>query len=53
MMAQAASQTVTAAGQELPIEGKTVKALTLLSVKRTLDLFAGNYGQKIPLDDDR
>ena len=42
----------TAARQELPIEGKTVRALTLLSVKRTLDLFAGNHGQKVPLDDD-
>ena len=41
-----------AARQELPIEGKTVRALTLLSVKRTLDLFAGNHGQKVPLDDD-
>ena len=29
-----------------------MRALTLLSVKRTLDLFAGNHGQKVPLDDD-
>lgn len=39
--------------QELPIEGKTVKALTLLAVKRTFDLFAGNYGQKVPHDEAR
>jgi len=51
-----ATATVPEAGpsrQELPIEGKTVKALTLLSVKRTFDLFAGNHGQKIPLDEAR
>ena len=42
-----------AAGQELPIEGKTVKALTLLSLKRTFDLFAGNYGQKAAADEAR
>ncbi len=39
--------------QELPVEGKTVKALTLLSVKRTFDLFTGNHGQKVPLDEER
>ena len=42
-----------AAGQELPIEGKTVKALTLLSLKRTFDLFAGNFGQKAAADEAR
>ena len=41
------------AAQELPIEGKTVKALTLLGVKRTFDLFTGNHGQKVPLDEER
>lgn len=35
------------------MEGKTVKALTLLSVKRTFDLFTGNHGQKVPLDEER
>ena len=39
--------------QELPIQGKTVKALTLLAVKRSFDLFAGNHGQKVPLDEAR
>lgn len=39
-------------GGELPIEGKTVKALTLLSLKRTYDLFVGNHGQKPGLDED-
>ncbi|KAK9809212.1 hypothetical protein WJX72_011496 [[Myrmecia] bisecta] len=38
--------------QDLPIEGKTVKALTLLSLKRSYDLFVGNHGQKVPLDED-
>ena len=42
-----------AVGQELPIEGKTVKALTLLSLKRTFDLFAGNFGQKAAADEAR
>ncbi len=37
---------------ELPIQGKTVKALTLLSLKRTHDLFVGNHGQKVPLDEE-
>lgn len=31
---------------------KTVKALTLLSLKRTFDLFSGNYGQSLPLDEE-
>lgn len=40
--------------QELPIEGKTVRALTLLSVKRTLDMFAGSHGDgRVPLDEER
>jgi hypothetical protein len=42
-----------AAVQELPIEGKTVKALTLLSLKRTFDLFAANHGQKAAADEAR
>lgn len=37
---------------ELPIEGKTVKALTLLSLKRTYDLFVGNHGQKAAQDEE-
>jgi pleiotropic regulator 1 len=41
-----------AAAGELPIQGKTVKALTLLSLKRTHDLFVGNHGQKVPLDEE-
>lgn len=36
----------------LPIEGKTVKALTMLSLKRTHDLFVGSHGQKVPLDEE-
>jgi|AntRauMFilla1563_2_1112583.scaffolds.fasta_scaffold50374_1 hypothetical protein len=36
-----------------PVETKTVKALTLQSLKRTLDLFQGNYGQRIPIDEER
>lgn len=56
-MAQVAQQTGTTSappggGQELPIEGKTIKALTLLSLKRTFDMFVGNHGQKLGLDED-
>jgi hypothetical protein len=42
-----------AAPDVLPVEGKTVKALTTLSLKRTFDLFAANYGQPIPVDEER
>lgn len=52
-MATAIAAEAAPSRQELPIEGKTVKALTILSVKRTFDLFAGNYGQKVPLDEAR
>ena len=38
---------------DLPFEGKTVKALCLLSLKRTFDVYAGNHSQKAPLDEDR
>jgi hypothetical protein len=38
---------------DIPIEGKTVKALTTLSLKRTFDLFAGNHGQPLPADEER
>ncbi|KAI3434463.1 hypothetical protein D9Q98_002540 [Chlorella vulgaris] len=37
---------------DLPIEGKTVKAVTLLSLKRTHDLFVGNHGHKVPVDEE-
>lgn len=37
---------------DLPVEGKTVKALTLLSLKRTFDLYAGNYGEELPTDEE-
>lgn len=39
-------------GADLPIEGKTVKAITLLSLKRTHDLFVGSHGHKVPLDEE-
>lgn len=32
---------------------KTLKTLTLQSLKRTHDLFQGNHGQRIPLDELR
>lgn len=38
--------------QEPPVEAKSVKALTLLSLKRTFDLFVGNYSVKVPLDEE-
>jgi hypothetical protein len=36
----------------VPVEGKTVKALTLLHLKRTYELFAGNHGTPVPLDEE-
>ena len=39
--------------QDLPVERKTVKALALLSLKRTYDMFAPNHGEKLPLDETR
>ncbi|KAG2495473.1 hypothetical protein HYH03_006418 [Edaphochlamys debaryana] len=39
------------AGPEFPTETKTVKALTLQSIKRTYDMFLSNYGQPTPLDE--
>jgi pleiotropic regulator 1 len=42
-----------AAAADLPIEGKSVKALTLMSLKRTFEMFAGNYGETIQLDEER
>ena len=32
--------------EELPIETRSVKALQLQQLKRSFDLFAGNYGSK-------
>ncbi len=52
-MAEVEQRPSVPAAQELPVEGKTVKALTLLGVKRTFDLFTGNHGQKVPLDEER
>ena len=37
--------------EAVKIEPKSIKALTLLSLKRTFDLFVGNYSQKVPLDE--
>ncbi|PSC67497.1 pleiotropic regulatory locus 1 [Micractinium conductrix] len=51
-MAAAAPAAPPSSGPDLPIEGKTVKAITLLSLKRTHDLFVGNHGQKVPLDEE-
>lgn len=31
--------------QPLPVEGKTIKALTTLHLKRTYDMFAGELGR--------
>jgi hypothetical protein len=42
-----------AAAAELPIEGKSIKALTLLSLKRTLEMFAGNHGEALAMDEER
>lgn len=43
-----------AAGAEQgpPVEAKSVKALTLISLKRTFDLFVGNHSAKVPHDEE-
>eukprot|EP00798_Chlamydomonas_sp_ICE-L_P020811 gene20810-27646_t len=42
----------TSSAPDIAIEGKTVKHITLGSVKRAYDLFAGNHGESIPADED-
>lgn len=34
-----------------PVEKQTIKTLTSKLLKRTYDMFVGNFGQKIPLDE--
>lgn len=52
-LAPASATSTSGSAHDLPVEGKTVKTLTLLSLKRTYDLFHGNHGQPIPADEDR
>jgi len=37
---------------DAPIKPKDVHSLTLLSMKRTYDLFSGTLGQRIPLNEE-
>lgn len=46
----AAAQVAETQLDELPIETRSVKALQLQQLKRSFDLFAGNYGSKPDLD---
>ncbi|CAD7701045.1 unnamed protein product [Ostreobium quekettii] len=39
------------AARELPVERKTVKAMALLTMKRTHDMFAQNHGEQLPLSE--
>jgi len=43
----------TTVAPDMPVEPKTVKTLTLQSLKRTFDLFVGNHGDALPIDEDR
>ncbi|KAG2428792.1 hypothetical protein HXX76_011492 [Chlamydomonas incerta] len=36
---------------DLSADAKTIKALTLQSLKRTYEIFSSNYGQPVPLDE--
>ena len=38
---------------EPPVEHKSRKALVLLNAKKTRDLFAGNFGKRLPTDEAR
>ena len=49
----AAAQVAETQLDELPIETRSVKALQLQQLKRSFDLFAGNYGSKPDLDSGR
>lgn len=52
-MATTVQQPSASAGPDpVPVEGKTVKALTLLHLKRTYDLFNGNHGEPLPADEE-
>lgn len=39
--------------EEVPVEKRSVKALQLQQLKRSFDLFAGNYGSKPDVDTGR
>ncbi len=40
---------------EVPLDGKSIKALTMLHLKRSFDMYAGNRAQSqpIPMDEER
>lgn len=42
----------TASADDFPIERRSVKALALLQVKRTYDLFGGQLLETAPIDDE-
>lgn len=37
--------------EDVPVQPKSIKALTSILLKRTFDMFVGNHSQKVPLDD--
>ncbi|GAX77712.1 hypothetical protein CEUSTIGMA_g5155.t1 [Chlamydomonas eustigma] len=49
-----ASETPSTFAPEVPLDGKSIKALTMLHLKRSFDLFSGNRlsGQAIPMDEE-
>lgn len=53
MVMETASSDVTSLLPEVPVEKLSVKAMTLLSLKRTFELFNGNHGEPLPDDDER
>ncbi len=53
MPARAVATSSAAEVEDLPLEPKPLKALVILSQKRTRDMFTGNHGQRIPTDDTR
>ena len=42
-----------ASAEDIPVDVRSVKALQLQQLKRTFDLFAGNYGVKPDVDNNR
>jgi hypothetical protein len=52
-MAPAAPPAAAAQDEPPPPEVKPLKALILLSQKRTREMFVGNHGQRVPPDEER
>lgn len=53
MPAEGGPSSSSAEVDDIPVEVKPLKALVILSQKRTRDMFTANHGQRIPTDETR